>query len=333
MNLQTAYRRRLHLWIGALFLLPAFISVAYAEVKADDPVVADVVRMLDAGLEPRVIRSWLDHGRNQPSTLSANDMIALAAANAPAELIEDLLQRSTRAGGPAVAPEGAPPDAGTKKTDDPAPTGVEPGADDCCLVEFLVEYRAPEQDAAEQGDAPRSDLYLYIDGRFLGRFAPREEIAGRGPQTFKHRIEPGRHTIRLTRELHLPSKNRNAGDARDHFTTVSPSSIEFELQPGAQWTMDIRWAQGVFSRKQPLRWRWSKNGLPVAGEEQAGAYQEDWPYLCDDVEISRDSGAIAEWRANDRSENCITWASLWPQGVDTGRAQILSAFETADFRP
>lgn len=334
MNQQTTYRPRLHFWIGVLCLWPAvFVPAAYAEVNADDPVVADVVRMLEAGLEPRVIRSWLDHGRSQPARLSANDMIALAAANAPAELVEDLLQRSTGTHGAAEATAGKPPATNATMNEVPPRTAIQSGADDCCLVEFSVEYRAPEQDAAEENDAPRGDLYLYVDGRFLGRVAPRAEIAATGPLTFEHRIAPGSHTIRLARELHLRSKNRNAGGARDHLTIVSPSSIQFEVQPDARWSMDIRWAQGVFSTKLPLRWRWSRDGKPVAGEEHAGAYQEDWPFLCDDVEISQNSGAISEWRATDRSRDCVTWASLWPQGIDTSREQILAEFEAAGFRP
>ena len=97
--------------------------------------------------------------------------------------------------------------------------------------------------------------------------------------------------------------------------------------------MDIRWSQGVFSREKPLRWRWSRNGLQVAGEKGVGAFQDDWPFLCDDVEISQASGAIADWRATDRSRGCVTWTSLWPQGADISRADILAEFETAEFRP
>jgi hypothetical protein len=306
---------------------------AFAEATPDDPVVADVVRMLEAGLEPRLIRDWLDTSSVPPGRMSANDMIALAGAHAPDELIEDLLQRSTRSGDAEDTPRGelSVPDA--PENERPPQAAVKPDAADCCLVDFSVEYRAPEQGPAEQADAPRRDLYLYLDGRFLGRFSPRADIASRGPRAFKYRVAPGLHTIRLARELHLPSRNKKDGDARDHMTTVSPSSIEFELQNGAQWTMDIRWTQGVFSKKRPLRWRWSRNGEPVAVEENAGTFQDDWPFLCEDVEISRKSGAIAEWRANDRSRDCVTWASLWPHGVVTGRAQILAEYERTDFQP
>ncbi len=333
MRRQTAINPGFRVAVASLCLSLALSPVTSAEVTADDPVVADIVRMLDAGLEPRLIRDWLDSDSKHPGPLSANDMIALAAANAPAELIEDLLQQSTRSGDAVAKTPAVPSDSDAAASILPSQGVGESNTGDCCLVDFSVEYRAPELDPEEGTDAPRGDLYLYIDGRFVGRFEPRGEIAGGGPQTFKRRVAPGRHTIRLTRELHLRSKNRKAGGARDHFTTVSPSSIRFEVQPGARWTMDIRWAQGVFSTKRPLHWRWSKDGQPVAGEEHAGVYQEDWSFLCEDVEISRDSGAIAEWRAADRSRDCVTWASLWPRGGAGSRAEILAEFERTGLWP
>lgn len=329
---QSSNSRRWRLANAALCLWLSCTLVAVAETTADDPVVADVVRMLDAGLEPRLIRDWLDSGSKHPAPLSANDMIALAAANAPAELVEDLLQRATRSGDGSGTPTAAPPASDAPSSHLPSQTDGETDTGNCCLVDFSVEYRAPEQDAVEEADAPRGDLYLYMDGRFVGRYPPRGDIAGGGPQTFSLRVAPGSHTMRLTRELHLPSRNRTAGGARDHLTTVSPSSIRFEVQSGARWNMHIRWAQGVFSTKRPLHWRWSKNGVAVAGEEHAGAFQEDWSFLCDDVEISRDSGAIAEWRATDRSRDCVTWESLWPPGIETSRTQILAEFEEQGFR-
>lgn len=333
MMMRSPRARRLSLLALALALWLSPGPPTFAEATPDDPVVADVVRMLDAGVEPRLILGWLESGNRRPASLSAGDMIALAAAEAPAELIEDLLARAARPAEIEHTPPARQPTAEVRQDDPPRHTSGHVGAGDCCLIDFSVEYRAPEQDAAGQTDSPRADLYLYLDGRFLGRFAPRSEIGSKGPQLNKYRIAPGQHTIRLTRELHLPSKNKKAGGARDHLTTVSPSSIDFELLPGAQWTMDIRWTQGVFSREPPLRWRWSKNGAPVAGEERVGVFHDDWPFLCEDVEISRDSGAISAWRASDRSRDCVTWASLWPRGAAASRAQILSDFESAGFRP
>lgn len=321
-----------------LALLLAVTPPASAEVTPDDPVVADVVRMLDAGLEPRLVRSWLDSSSKRPGPLSANDMIALASANAPDELIGHLLESAMRpAEAEAPLPSAPPVATASRETPPVADAPRLPAAKvdgiDCCLVDFSVEYRAPEVGVDEDADLPRADLYLYIDGQFAGRFEARGDLASRGPQLFKRQLAPGEHRIRLTRELHLPSKNRDAAGTRDHNTAVSPSIIEFSVQAGAQWNMDIRWTQGVFSRKRPLSWRWSKNGARVSGADKVGAPQDDWPFLCDDVEISRVSGAISDWRAKDRSRNCVTWASLWPRGVEIKRADLLQELRRVDFRP
>jgi hypothetical protein len=270
-------------------------------------------------------------------------MIALATAKAPDDLIGHLLESGMRPA-PAQAPfPTAPPGPTTsRETLAAAPpaahapqTRVAPQTDrtECCLVEFSVEYRAPDAGVDDDPDVPRGELYLYIDGQFAGRFQSRGDLASRGPQTFKRQLGPGEHRIRLTRELHLPSKNRDAAGTRDHNTAVSPSIIEFSVQAGARWNMDIRWMQRAFSMKKPLSWRWSRNGARVSGAENVGAPQDDWPFLCDDVEISRASGAISDWRAKDRSRNCVTWASLWPRDVDTRRAELLQEMQRVEFRP
>ncbi len=310
-------------------------SPALAQVAASDPVVVDVVRMLDAGIEPGLVQSWLDSSGARAGILSADDMIALAAAEAPAELVEALLDRSARAAPAAIAaktpsqPPVSLPD--PANTDAPAPAAA--GSSDCCLVDFSVEYRSAEDSDGNEMAAAAPDLFLYVDGRLLGRFESRGDIASRGPLTFRQPLPPGMHSIRLTREMHTPSKNRGRSDTWDHVTTVSPDVIRFEVKPGVSWNLDIRWAESVFSLKPPLHWRWSGNGVQVAGEENVGASRDDWSYLCDDVEISRESGAISDWRATDRSKQCVTWASLWAKDVMTTRARILDELRADRFKP
>ncbi len=350
----TRFRHAQRVATLALVLLLPLANSAFAQAEPDDPIVADVVRMLEAGVEPGLVRSWLETGGKRPGTLSANDMIALAAASAPDELIEYLLESARQPVTPSV-PAPATPPAATSAPAAPAAPAAEPvpparqaapatnapqvqasygtGDTDCCLVDFSVEYRASGQQYETQTDVSGGDLFLYIDGGFAGRFESQGNIAGGKARAFKRRLPPGRHVIRLTRERHAPSKNRSARDARDHQTTVSPSAISFDVQPGARWNMDIRWVQGVFSLNKPLSWRWSRNGEKVAGAEKVGADQDDWPFLCDDVELSRASGAISDWRADDRSSNCVTWASLWPDGVATDRAGILAGYRKDDFKP
>ncbi len=335
---------RLAAMIGLLWVLSlttASVSAQTATTQPTDPVVADVVRMIEVGIDPELILNWLQSSGKRPGPLSADDVIALAEVKAPKPLIQALLDLSTTVAQAPAAP--VTPGVGTGTTAPPpapapiAPAPVPPAAAsvdrDCCLVDFSVEYRATEDRVGAEFEGPGHDLFVYLDGRFLARFESQGNIAAQGPIPFKVRVAPGDHTIRLTRELHSRPAAQKRPDEWDHLTTVSPAVIDFRVEPGADWNMDIRWVQSEFSLKKPLHWRWSRNGVEVAGEKHAGAFRDDWPYLCEDVETSRDTGAISGWRARDRMKNCVSWASLWPAADKTARVDILDELRQVDFQP
>jgi hypothetical protein len=114
---------------------------------------------------------------------------------------------------------------------------------------------------------------------------------------------------------------------------VSPSVIPFRIEPGADWNLDVRWVQGEFSVNRPLQWRWLKDGAEVAAEKHVGTFREEWPYLCEDVDASRDDGAISRWRARDRRKGCVDWKSLWPGDIKTTRKEVLAELRRDDFEP
>lgn len=322
----------------ALAMTPALAADQTTAAQATDPVVVDVVRMLEVGIEPELILNWLQSSGKRPGPLDADDVIALAEVKAPKALIQALLDLSTPVAqapavpvtpGPgAIAPAPPPGPAAS------APQAAAAAADStCCLVDFSVEYRASEDRVGAEFEGPGHDLFVYLDGKFLARFESQGNIAAQGPIPFKARVAPGDHTIRLTRELHSRPDPGKRPDEWDHLTTVSPAAIDFRVEPGADWNMDIRWVQGEFSLKKPLHWRWSRNGVEVAGQKHAGEFREDWPYLCDDVEASRNAGAISGWRARDRMKGCVDWASLWPAGGGTSRGEVLAELRQSDFEP
>lgn len=329
--------------VWCLSLTPAFVGAQPAATQATDPVVVDAVRMLEVGIDPELILSWLQSSGKRPGPLSADDVIALSEAKAPKELIQallDLAAPTARAPAAPVAPGAgaAAPATAVAPQAPPAAAVTAPAAAraqdaDCCLVDFSVEYRVSEDTVGDGFEGLEHDLFLYVDGYFLARFASQGNIAAQGPIPFKARVAPGLHTIRLTRESHTQPNRKKRPNEWDHLTTVSPVAIEFEVAPGADWNMDIRWLQGEFSLKRPLNWRWSRDGVEVAGEQHAGAFREDWPYLCDDVEVSRDSGAISGWRARDRRKGCVDWSSLWPPPVRTTRVEVLAVLRQSDFQP
>ena len=338
-------KRCLRLAALALFLWLPLMPPAFADVAPDDPVVADVVRMLDAGIESDLIIRWIDSGEARPEQISADAMIALREANASSALIEHLLTLATAAQPAAtvlqleqgartddpVAPVLSVP--ASKAAGVPATSNVAANDAECCLVDFAVEYRATEDREGEELEQPGRDLFLYVDGQFLARLASQGNIASRGPERFKSYLAPGEHTLRLMRQLHTRKRGKNGGKSWDHETTVSPSSVRFRVEPGAQWQLELSWIQGEFSTRKPLTWRWLRNGAAVSGEEKSGEFREDWPYLCEDAVISRENGAIGDWRSRDRQKGCVSWASLWPSAVPTTRAKVLEELGATDYAP
>ncbi len=336
------YRKFLATTLAALMLgaLGAGSHVASAQTggaNAVDPVVADVVRMLGAGVESELVLQWLEASGRRPAPLSADDIIALSQAEAPKEIIQALLDLSARPAPPpppvpppqtrsqpAAPPAAAPPVAGV---------AAAPGSDECCLVELSVEYRAPREIEGDNTIMPEHDLFVYVDGTFLARISPDGNLASRGPVRLKTRLDPGLHRVRLTRELHRLTDDFGKAPAWTHETTVSPVPMDIEVVAGGSYNLDLRWIEGEWSLKKPLSWRWSRNGDEVAGEQHTGKFSEDWAWLCEDVEASRDSGAIAQWRARDRLDGCVRWSELWPAPLATSRAQVLADLQRHDFNP
>jgi hypothetical protein len=177
------------------------------------------------------------------------------------------------------------------------------------------------------------DLFVYLDGRFLARVSSLGNIASSGPVTLKTQIAPGTHTLRLTRELHFRTKNLLEDSAWEHETRVSPAAIGLQVDPGYSYNLDLKWVQGEFSTKRPLSWRWARNGMEVAGEKHAGEFRQKWAWLCEDAEVSRDDGAISNWRARDRLQDCVHWDDLWPTGNAPPRREVLAELQKHDFDP
>jgi len=318
---------------------PAQGSWAQATAGAPvDPVVADVVRMIDVGVEPELVLQWLESSGRRPAPLSADDVIALSQAQVPREVIQAILDLASQSAPPAAAPGPPAPAYATPSPATPnypspgAPAPQVPTPGDCCLVEVSVEYRAPAVIEGDNAVQPSPYLFIYVDGNFLARVEPEGNIAARGPVRIKTQLEPGPHRVRLTRELHLKSDALGKDPAWDHETTVNPVAVDLQVEAGGNYNLDLRWVQGEFSLKKPFSWRWSRNGAEIAAEKNVGEFLNKWAFLCEDVEVSRDNGAISDWRARDRLKDCVRWSDLWPENVPT-RQQVLADLQQHDFNP
>jgi hypothetical protein len=310
-------------------------------VKAQDPIIQDIVRMLGEDIEPDLVLQWLESSGQRPGPLAADDMIALTQAGAPKEMIQRLLELGAQPPAP-VSPQSRalpPPAAPAEPVPPAAPapaiarTPAREADEDCCLVEFAVEYKAVEDMEGDLTEAPERDLFLYVNGEYLLHVASRGDIAARGPVVVRHRLGPGDYTLRLLRELHTREDRLGEPPVWLHETTVSPDPIAFSVEPGADWHLDVRWVQGAFSVRGPLSWQWTRDGKKIAGKSRTGAKREDWPHLCDDVEASLKDGAISDWRARDWMKKCVRWDDLWPSRAASSRADIRAALALDNFEP
>jgi hypothetical protein len=295
-----------------LALLAGF-AVATAAEESDDvgPVVLDVVRMLEAEVDSAVILRWLDQVDTPPDTISADEMILLKRAGAPQEVVERLLEMSERPPAPeTTAPRPRPAPAASP------PAASEDVLEDCCEVDLSVLFR-PYYPIDDLDEDEGWDLYVYLDGSFLAR-----AIRGRTATESVARIPPGEHTIRLLWEIHS-RRGRGESASWEHDARVAPEKIRLDLPSGEGWKLEISWNEGRFGgNKGPLSWSLTADGRPSVGESDLGNARDDWPVLCEEIEVNVPDGETMPGWARRAMKDCVTWASLW-EGLDAfpGRDQ------------
>jgi hypothetical protein len=285
------------------------ITVAAEEASDVDPVVQDVVRMLEAEVDAAVILRWLDQVQSPPGEISADELILLKRAGAPDEVVERLLDMTE--GEPAAEPTApVPPSA-------PAvPAVSEDVIEDCCEVEVSALFRPFYQlDDLEADEG--WDLYVYLDGAFLAR-----AVRDRTATELETRISPGEHTLRLLWEVHS-RRGRGESASWEHDARVAPETIRFDLPAGEGWKLELTWNEGRFGgNKQPLSWSLTADGRAPIGESDLGTARDRWPVLCEEVEVNVPEGKQTPGWARRALEDCVTWANLW-EGLETvpGRDQ------------
>jgi hypothetical protein len=278
-----------------------------------DPVVADVVRMLDEGVEPAVIDSWLDSGNHRPGPLSADDMVALSRAGAPEPLIRRLIELAAE-----EQPEGKEDTAV-----DPAPEG---------RIDFIVRYKPPVGWYDEERD-PWA-LYVYLDGRPLAWTDGGSSVftVSTKPLRFHEELTPGKHVLRVLKESHVEvsrKKNRWSHDA-----LVCPVEVEFLIEAGSNHRIELELNENVAvwaKNNGPLSYSFFRDDSLVAEGKGEGPDTDEWPALCDDVEASF-PGEKRNSRAAARAmKGCVSWESLWPDAPD--RETVRQLLAEVDYRP
>lgn len=279
------------LFVALCAAIPAVAETAdEGKVSGLDPVVADVVRMLDQQVESGVIEAWLITSDARPGSLTPDDLVALSQAKAPESLVLLLLERSEETG------------------------AAEPGVPDgSSRVDFNVIYR-PGSSATYEADEAPWGLYAYLDGRPLVFTDGRNSIlsASSRPLRFEQNLEPGPHTLRILLERHtLVSKKKNRWN---HETRVFTEAASFDLVAGSAYGVDIEVNENrSFWKKDrgPVTFVVTGDDATLAELKGAGIEIEEWPALCEDLEASIPEGKKPGPSARQALESCVSWESLW----------------------
>src|SRR5436305_3794171 len=137
-----------------LLLVPALPARA-AEL---DPVVQEVVHMLEGGVSEPVVASWLETSGRRPARVDAAELVALQKAKASDDLMKRLIRLANGApAAPAAEPEGQPAHPAAAAPAPPsavAPPALAPAAPaGSGPVRFRLAYRPF---AAEEAAPPRN---------------------------------------------------------------------------------------------------------------------------------------------------------------------------------
>jgi len=315
-----------------LFLLAPALPARAAEL---DPVVQEVVHMLEGGVSEPVVAAWLESSGRRPAHVDAAELVALRKAKASDDLMKRLIRLANGVPVPpaAAAPAAAPPPpiaeapsaapALATPPSSPAPVVAVPGA---VPVRFDLVYR---HFAAEE-DAPSWTLFVYLDGRLLTGSKPAMiSLTARSGQLDRG-LSPGHHVIRLVQERH--ERRFGGGGGWLHAARVAPQPLAFDVEPGGAWRVSLSLDQVKIRRKGPLELRVTRDDREVAAVA-GGGEPDTWPPLCEDVEASVGSTKPSADARRDLAR-CVRWAALFP-GIDgvPPRDEVRSGLERDRFQP
>jgi hypothetical protein len=276
-----------------------------------DPTIGGVVRMLEAGVDEQVILDWLSRQSRGAGELRPDDLIALTRAGASPEMIRRIVERWP------AEPSGDRP--ATRE----APTPVA-GA---TSTEIVLRYRP--YDDTEGGDPDLWHLFVYVDGEYaiwsdgVGRMAPA------GHDRVRLDLPPGRHRVRLVQERHESTVNGWRHEAR-----VCPQAIEIDVGD-VQSSLRVKVSGSSPPGKNgSVSWSRREGEITVEEVSEAGGWPEQWPALCEEIEVNYDAGARLPRAARKRLEDCVRWKTLWPSTADAPeRDAVRRQLAAVDFRP
>ena len=327
---------------------------------AQDPVVAEVLRLLESGISEAVVLRWLSEESRPPGRPTADELIALKRAGATDDLIAALLDRASRVDAPpAVMPVPAPTSASksASKSDAvpsqvtpapvaapaaaPTPAPEAPSGRPAALAPVAQPAATPPAaiEPEAQGTVSLSlsalyvhwpeegepwDLVVYLDGE---PFAPlpaalTERSAER--RQARRDVAQGLHVLRWSQERH----DERAGERGLHAARFDPESLPFTLAAGtsAEVAFEFRDPSGIpfTTAAGPITVRVAQGGKEIAARLEGGGDAARWPDLCEEIEANVEGGKPS-FQQRQLLKRCLRWADLWsalPAGSVSDRAAV-----------
>jgi hypothetical protein len=269
-----------------------------------DPVVEDVLRLLDDGLAADTISDWLSHHDVRPGRLTADDLLALHRAGAPESLIQELVALGATSG-----------------------HRRPPGASARSVLAIEVTYRPVVEEAAESWD-----LLVYVDGLPVAWTAGGWNPRLSGATRVQVPVAAGGHVVRLLQEKHV----RQGGDRWRHEARVFPQPVTTQVGPGERWLLEVEVSELGRVARDPagaVSWRVERDGTLVGEEQHAGGPTHTWPLLCEEVLSRFPPPRRASTTARRAARGCVGWGDLWSPREVPDRAAVRELLAAHDFRP
>jgi hypothetical protein len=323
---------------GILLAVAAiFLTSSPLLAKSDlDPVVEDVLEMLEASVDEGVILQWLESTDRRPADIGGKGLIALSQAGASEELIDALLEgveKERGQGTTSVSSASVSPPVEPVSEAEPTPAAtLDPST---ASVEALIQLRAKQIWVDEdEPDSPREPpwwIYLYLDGELVAWTRP--TLQGT-PVEARRVLKTGRREMRVILQRY---EDLRGGWSYESLTV--PTLVAFE--PGTSDSVEI---DVEMTRIWGL-WRQRKDGGPLsyvirqgdrilAEHGGTGGDPNRWSPVCEDVEANFPEATDVPKRFRNSMSRCIRWAELWEgPGANTDRADILERLAEYEFQP
>jgi len=335
-------RPRLHcvalmIWVA----FPCLLAVAAAGAESGtsdstlDPIVSQVVEMLNAGVSDSLIVQWLEATGRRPTDIGSQGLIALTEAGASEQLTNTLLDLvgERREGELAVDQELAQEARTTEEAGAQIPIAGSPPTTQGG-VEATIRLGAKRAWVDEdEPDSPRDQrwsVYLYLDSEFVAWTRP--DLKGK-PVEAHLAIQPGHRELRVVLQRY---EELRKGWSYESLSV--PTLVTFEAQSGdpVEIEVDMKRIWGLWRDRKdggPLSYVIRQGSNVLVKNDGTGGNPDQWQPVCEDVEANFPDAQGVPRAFRSSMGRCVRWGTLWSGAGKTARAEILRQLADHDFEP